>query len=340
MKTRFVCILFAMLLISSASLVVADWEPGDGHKMHFPQLPDPNGWDVDFHDWWLGDDWLCTESGPVTDIHFWFSFQGDVFMDLPYVDVSIWSNNPGPPSTPNQMLWSYQFLPDDFIIAGPWVGDQGWFLPPDWFQRPDHIEYWQINIPDIEQPFDQQEGTIYWLVIRMPFFVDPFAPPGVGWKTSLENYEDNAVYGSPTEWFPIFDPISGENIDFAFVIDGGGPDPYCCLEITGVNGGLLNPANSFKVFANITNTGTGTCYNVNWSITFNGLIFFGPANGVLADIPPGITKTVESKFVLGFAIPGILPGEVTVAADCPNNTCPNPTVTKDILVLLFLLNVI
>ena len=24
----------------------ADWLPGDGHKMHFPQLPDEDGWDV------------------------------------------------------------------------------------------------------------------------------------------------------------------------------------------------------------------------------------------------------------------------------------------------------
>ena len=33
-------------------------------------------------------------------------------------------------------------------------------------------------------------------------------------------------------------------------------------------------------------------------------------------------------------------GQVTVAADCPNNACPNPTVTNDILVLLFLLNIV
>lgn len=25
---------------------LADWQPGDGHKMHFPQLPDEDGWDV------------------------------------------------------------------------------------------------------------------------------------------------------------------------------------------------------------------------------------------------------------------------------------------------------
>jgi hypothetical protein len=339
MKARIICFLIATLLITSTTLAIADWELGDGHKMHFPQLPDPNGWDVDFHDWWLGDDWLCTESGEVTDIHFWISFQRDVFMDLPYVDVSIWSNIPGPPSHPGDMLWTYQFMPEDFIIAGPWVGDQGWYWPPDFFEQPDHQEYWQINIPDIEQPFTQQEDTIYWLVIRMPFFVDPFAPPGIGWKTSTEQFEDNAVFGAPGSWNPIWDPISHAPLDFAFVIDGGGPDPICCLNITGVDGGLLSPASSLNVIANITNTGTDTCYDVNWSITFSGLIFLGPANGVLADIPPGDTKQVISKPVIGFGIPGILPSQVTITADCANNVCAPPTVTKDIMVLLFLLSV-
>ena len=29
-----------------AGPALADWEPADGHKMHFPQLPDEDGWDV------------------------------------------------------------------------------------------------------------------------------------------------------------------------------------------------------------------------------------------------------------------------------------------------------
>ena len=56
MKTRIICIFISMLMITSGTLVLADWEPGDGHKMHYPQLPDPNGFDISFSDWWLGDD--------------------------------------------------------------------------------------------------------------------------------------------------------------------------------------------------------------------------------------------------------------------------------------------
>ncbi len=34
----------------------SSWVISDGHKMHYPQLPDPNGWDVNVHDFTLADD--------------------------------------------------------------------------------------------------------------------------------------------------------------------------------------------------------------------------------------------------------------------------------------------
>ena len=30
----------ALLWFSAATVTMGDWVPGDGHKMHFPQLPD------------------------------------------------------------------------------------------------------------------------------------------------------------------------------------------------------------------------------------------------------------------------------------------------------------
>lgn len=59
-----------------AAPAIADWHPGDGHKMHFPQLPDENGWDVNASGGiCLADDWMCSETGPVSDIHFWGSWK-------------------------------------------------------------------------------------------------------------------------------------------------------------------------------------------------------------------------------------------------------------------------
>ena len=68
--------LIVLLCVAAlAGPALADWDPEDGHKMHFPQLPDPNGYDVSAY--CLTDDWTCSETGPVTDIHFWGSCQGD-----------------------------------------------------------------------------------------------------------------------------------------------------------------------------------------------------------------------------------------------------------------------
>ena len=130
MKKAIVSILVCMLLIGTTSMVAADWEPGDGHKMHFPQLPDPNGFDVDFGVWKLGDDWKCSESGTVDDIHFWISWFWDDPMQIPAIFVEIWSNDPEGPhgwSQPAELLWKRDFGPQEFIVAGPWEGHQLWF---------------------------------------------------------------------------------------------------------------------------------------------------------------------------------------------------------------------
>jgi hypothetical protein len=211
-------------MIGTTSIAVADWSEGDGYKMHFPQLPDPVGWDVDFHDWQLGDDWKCSETGPVKDIHFWYSWAKDMVLEIPWIQVSIWSNNPQPPSTPLEPLWSRQFTPDQFVVKGPWDGDQGWLYPPDIWSQHDHFMYYQINIRDIQDPFQQQEGIIYWLVIKMPFYAYPY--PAIGWKTTKDHWNDNAVYGGPGNWIPLWDPITPtQPIDFAFVITGEPPKP-------------------------------------------------------------------------------------------------------------------
>ncbi len=39
-------VLAAIAALGLALPALADWDPSDGHKMHYPQLPDPVGWDV------------------------------------------------------------------------------------------------------------------------------------------------------------------------------------------------------------------------------------------------------------------------------------------------------
>lgn len=224
----------AATLFSGASVARGDWIPGDPYKMHFPQLPDPQGWDVNFtFPKVLADDWLCTETGPVQDVHFWFSFQHDLIAPITGVHVSIHSDIPDPDgpfgplySKPGEVLWERHFAPTDseLTIRGPFSGMQGWLdpNPPVTAQRPDHQTFYQMNIENIRQPFIQEQGKIYWLDLWMTL-ANPDAR--VGWKTSLEHFQDDAVWDDlplgAAPWQELRDP-TGISLDMAFVIT---PEP-------------------------------------------------------------------------------------------------------------------
>jgi hypothetical protein len=174
-----------MLVVSVAAL--AHWDPGGCYKMHYLQLPidlvDPgsNGLDVSFAPplrW--ADDWLCIESGYVTDIHLWVSWQGDQIQPIGAITVRIWSDNPEGPggfSIPGALLFDRDLGPGDFVVRNMDDHLQDWFTPwtGDYFLS-DHVLWQQINIVDIEDPFYQEEGNIYWLEIDVPVIET------VGWK--------------------------------------------------------------------------------------------------------------------------------------------------------------
>ena len=94
-------IIIAMMLALVALLATtagADWDPGDPYKMHFPQEPDPQGWDVHFTtaSHVLADDFLCTSSGPILDIHFWYSWAQDLVSEIDTIHASIHEDIPDP----------------------------------------------------------------------------------------------------------------------------------------------------------------------------------------------------------------------------------------------------
>jgi len=72
-----------------------NWEPGDPHKMHYPQLPDTTGWDVNAT--WpvvLADDWRCTETGWIKDVHFWGSWRDGIQGYIQQFSLSIHEDIP------------------------------------------------------------------------------------------------------------------------------------------------------------------------------------------------------------------------------------------------------
>lgn len=221
-------LVFAAVVMLTASVVRGDWRPGDSYKMHFPQLPDPQGWDIEFvtaqHE--VADDWLCTETGPVSDIHFWYSVAQDAPTRIDTVTAIIYNDvpanslpNPVPYSHPGEELWRRTF---DASQAGSVLygtGTQGFADPQQsnfigWGAN-DHHQFKQINIVDIQNPFEQQQGTIYWLGLYVNW-TGTQSP--AGWKTSLEHFQDDAVYRTlQGSWAELISP-AGVSLDMAFVI--------------------------------------------------------------------------------------------------------------------------
>jgi hypothetical protein len=216
-------------------------EPIEDVKMHWPQWPDlgVTGMDVDMSalsQIVLADDWECTETGPVTDIHFWVSFWHDILPSQGVggldIAINIHADNPGPPySTPGVYLWYQVFYPGQYNVHQ--VADdraEDWYNPLTGMWLDDnHLQVYQYDFFIYEDFFIQDSGTIYWLEVAD--FSEPYDPL-IGWKTTERDlhFMDDACYWDGMEWTPMFYPpgheYEGETIDLAFVITGG-PLPKC-----------------------------------------------------------------------------------------------------------------
>jgi len=236
MKAKIISIFVMTLLITVGSVAVADWDPEDGHKMHWPQTPDPNGWDVyctaGLTEWpqiVLADDWECSETGWVKDIHLWGSRWHDNIGIIDHFVIGIAENIPenppqNPYSKPGETLIEWEIF--DWVERGPYNGNQGWYWSyfTQW-DPDDHQQYWQYNFfLNEEDWFWQEEGKIYWLFVSAIVKEEPIDQPLWGWKSTFEylHFMDDAVwaYWNELYWIPLEYP-TGFTMDLAFVITGG-----------------------------------------------------------------------------------------------------------------------
>ena len=237
-------LLMACVALLGQAAALADWDPGDGFKMHYPQLPLQGGLDVEFAASYLADDWQCTESGPVTDVHLWISWMQNLVQDIGSIRMEVYSDIPADQSglgysIPGGVpLWSREMFPNDFTVREMAPDLQGWYDPSsgEWGLQ-DHDIWQQINIAPISDPFIQEAGNIYWLALSFQNAAGQ-GLPYVGWKESADHFNDDAVWLDTSEpvwvWRELTHPEQGYSLDLAFVITT--PEPTTVLMLLSLLG--------------------------------------------------------------------------------------------------------
>ena len=212
------------------------WSRGDPHKMHWPQLPDLGftGIDVSLAKAVLADDFQCTATGPIRDIHFWGSFLDDILPkegpDSMTLELSIYSDVPATAvgwSRPGELLWIATFKPGEYTARRVHNGPEDWYDPASGSYRPNnHRNAFRFDFYIERDPFTQEKGKIYWLAVRHIITDDKYT---FGWKTTSRRFRwnDDAVYGVPgADWiamkYPSGHKYATETLDLAFVITDGG----------------------------------------------------------------------------------------------------------------------
>jgi hypothetical protein len=228
-----VAVLAVVVLAGAAR---ADWDLGGPFKMHYPQLPDPNGWDVDISTHCVADDFLCTRTGPITDIHIWGSWLNNIVNPNTTFKLSIHDDNPAgqlPWSTPGAVRWQRFFAPGEYLMR-PWATANEQFFEPNTNEiigMDTMVFQYNFYIPASEAFV--QEGMpgarkVYWLDVQAIVPGGGTTSEVFGWKTSPMKWNDDAVFGDapptgiPTAWRELIDPRTGESLNMAFVIT---PEP-------------------------------------------------------------------------------------------------------------------
>jgi len=212
------------------------WTRGDPYKMHWPQLPDLGftGIDVSLAKAALADDFQCTATGPIRDIHIWGSFFNDVLPkegpDSMTLELSICSDVPATKtsgSRPGEVLWTATFNPHEYTVRRVHNGPEDWYDPAAGAYRPNnHRNAFQFDFYINDNPFTQEKGKIYWLVVQHLAGDGSYT---FGWKTTSRRlrWNDDAVYVVPgADWiameYPKGHKYAPETLDLAFVITDGG----------------------------------------------------------------------------------------------------------------------
>lgn len=334
-----------LLVLAVAVTASAHWDESMPAK--WVQLPDlaPTGIDVNCTEtdptYILADDFLCTETGPINDIHIWGSWYhdiypegdpGNVYFRLSLHDDIPVATSPTGYSMPGELLWQMDFQPSQFTFR-EWATDlqEGWLDPPQAYEPIGDTVCWQYNFNIIGDLAFVQQGTpanpkVYWLDVQA-YSADPQA--WFGWKTSLDDWNDDAVYGLGEEpyngpWYELIYPLGhdmeGLSIDLAFVIGGeeaqpedygDAPDPtYPTYSVNGGASHTIVPGFQMGALIDAEPDGipdpNALGDDLNNMQDEDGVIFTSP-------ITPGGTATVDVD--MSFSTGGVLDAWLDFDAD-------------------------
>ena len=202
------------------------------HKMHYPQYPDVDGWDVyscksvSLDEMiQVADDWKCSETGLVENIRFWGSWKDDNVGQISGFNVEVYSNSlAGGYSHPDVLLWE-SFVTDYTSQEIQTPVPEGWYNPfMDSHEDYNHNAHYRYDITDIEEPFYQEEGIIYWLSVWPVIDGNEVW----GWKSSEDHWMDDACWSvhlpqtPAVDWQELYEPTAVvQSLDLAFIIYGG-----------------------------------------------------------------------------------------------------------------------
>jgi hypothetical protein len=184
----------------------------------------------------LADDFLCTATGKITDVHLWCSWLNNIKGNVQTIHLSIHDdisapNSPTGYSMPGTLLWQRDVTATNFTESLYYTLPQGyeWWLDPyiPIVNPMGDTQIWRYDIyipytAAFRQTGDPNHPKVYWLDAWVT--LKPDSPPEaqMGWKTSMDHWNDAAVYDLGGNWinllYPMGHPHQESNVDMAFAI--------------------------------------------------------------------------------------------------------------------------
>lgn len=328
------------VLVGAAPFAFGDWDEGDTHKMHWPQLPDLNTTGMDvlagplsadpvnqlYYEIFLADDFQCSADGPITGIHIWCSYHSDLVLPgTPSFSLVIFEDIPAGPggipySRPGLPVWDAYLQPTAIRVYEPNVVESFYDPTQDEIIGLDFTVY-QVNfIIDETDAFVQEEGKIYWLGLHHTFDLDndgsvfvndlnmlAFSWPSVfGWKTAdpnrMEHFNDDAVWADVSTWRldPHIVPTDEEWNELRY--PAGHPYEYQSIDLAFVIDG---PVQSKDIdWGDAPEDAAGGGYPTTSANSGASHIIDGPYLGSISDAPDAETDGQPDPGALGDDLDG------------------------------------